>query len=258
MYFCPPVQNMQIWKTTVNVKETEKILDLCKEQRWLHQDFYHFLCSRGCKWRKSSLGWLFGNKKKFIIESKKAHGPGREIMVLRIFKISEKILQNIYEHTNLHVWWWYQFKLNVRVKWGLVWSADHISNIRFKKEDLPTLGILEKWEMFLSKHQNKYVRSWTEKITCVQSALACPATRWIDSPCALKWQWFWCCIRAILQQEREGERSNNCCDALCCQEWNWVNCASLGASLSQETKILLWGVQTQWVRELESYGSAKY
>lgn len=33
MYFiCPPVQSMQIWKTTVNVKEIEKILDLCKEQ----------------------------------------------------------------------------------------------------------------------------------------------------------------------------------------------------------------------------------
>lgn len=59
---------------------------------------------------------------------------------------------------------------------------------------------------------------------------------------------FWCYIRVILQRERE--RSNNCCDALCCQEWSWVNCASLGAFSFTGEKVLLWGVQTQWVREL--------
>lgn len=33
MYFiCPPVQNMQFWKATLNVKEIEKFLGLYKEQ----------------------------------------------------------------------------------------------------------------------------------------------------------------------------------------------------------------------------------
>lgn len=33
MYFTrPPVQNVWLWKATVNVKQTEEILGLCKEE----------------------------------------------------------------------------------------------------------------------------------------------------------------------------------------------------------------------------------